>query len=403
MRTHTMRRLRGQRHLGVAIAVLTAAALVLFGACPLFAGAGGENATWSERELEARVASEKESFRLVEVVSGLRNPWGMTFLSGGRALVTERAGRLYLVDFDRAEVQQVSGLPRIAAGGQGGLLDVAADPEYGDNGWIYFTYSQEYDGGTGTTLSRARLSGTRLTDLEELFRMSPPGRGGRHFGSRIAFLPDHTVVFSIGDRGDRHRAQDFQDHAGSLVRLNRDGSVPGDNPFLKDPDVLDELYTLGSRNPQGLVLHPETGVLWQHEHGPRGGDELNIIEAGNNYGWPEMSQGVEYATGQPIGQGTEAPGMTQPIEHWSPAIAPSGMAFYFGAALPGWEDSLFIGSLVDTHLLRLEIESGQVIHQERLLDGTLGRIRDVRLGPDGYLYLLTDESDSGVYRIEPIK
>ncbi len=382
-------------------AMLAAAGLLMFGACAAVAGADGGGPAWSEREPEPHVVSEQAEFRVVEVVTGLSRPWGLAFLSEDRALVTERAGRLYQVEFAGAEVKRLGGLPQIATGGQGGLLDVAVDPEYEQNGWIYFTYSQSYDGGTGTTLARARLSGTELTELEELFRMQPPGSGGRHFGSRIAFLPDHTVVISIGDRGAQNRAQDFQDHAGSLVRLNRDGSVPDDNPFLDDPDVLDELYTLGNRNPQGLVLHPETGVLWQHEHGPRGGDELNIIEAGNNYGWPEMSQGVDYRTGEPIGRGTEAPGMTQPVEYWSPAIAPSGMAFYFGERFPEWEGNLFIGSLVDTHLLRLEIENDRVVHQERLLDGVLGRVRDVRLGPDEALYLLTDEASSGIYRIEP--
>ena len=381
--------------------MLAAAGLLMFGACAAVAGADGGGPAWSEREPEPHVVSEQAEFRVVEVVTGLSRPWGLAFLSEDRALVTERAGRLYQVEFAGAEVKRLGGLPQIATGGQGGLLDVAVDPEYEQNGWIYFTYSQSYDGGTGTTLARARLSGTELTELEELFRMQPPGSGGRHFGSRIAFLPDHTVVISIGDRGAQNRAQDFQDHAGSLVRLNRDGSVPDDNPFLGDPDVLDELYTLGNRNPQGLVLHPETGVLWQHEHGPRGGDELNIIEAGNNYGWPEMSQGVDYRTGEPIGRGTEAPGMTQPVEYWSPAIAPSGMAFYFGERFPEWDGNLFIGSLVDTHLLRLEIENDRVVHQERLLDGVLGRVRDVRLGPDEALYLLTDEASSGIYRIEP--
>ncbi len=395
----------GRRRARTIASAVTAAAFVVLAACPVFAGsgAGSGSPAVGERELEARIASEEAEFRLVEVVSGLSRPWGLAFLPDGRALVTERAGGLYLIDLAAGDASSVSGLPPIAAGGQGGLLDVAVDPSYDDNSWVYFTYSQAYDGGTGTTLSRARLRDSALTDLEELFRMQPPGSGGRHFGSRIAFLPDDTIVISIGDRGRQDRAQDFQDHAGSLVRLERDGSIPTDNPFLDDPDVLDELYALGSRNAQGLVLHPETGVLWQHEHGPRGGDELNIIEAGNNYGWPEMSQGVDYRTGQPIGQGTEAPGMTQPIEHWTPAIAPSGMAFYFGDAFPGWRGNLFIGSLVDRHLLRLVIEDDRVTHQERLLDRTVGRVRDVRLGPDGYLYLLADEADSGVYRLEPVQ
>ena len=379
------------------------AALLLLALYQISADSGRGNAVWSGREVTGAAAGEQESFRVVELVSGLSNPWAMAFLPDGSALVTERAGRLHLVDLEEKSVREISGLPDIAAGGQGGLLDIAVDPEYHRNGWIYFTYSKNYSGGTGTALARAQLSGTGLVSVEELFRMNPPGRGGRHFGSRIAFLPDNTIVFSIGDRGARNRAQDFKDHAGSIVRLNRDGSIPDDNPFAADPDVLDELYTLGHRNPQGLALHPQTGVLWQHEHGPRGGDELNIIEPGNNYGWPEMSQGVEYGSGRAIGRGREAPGMTQPVEYWTPAIAPSGMAFYFGREFPGWDGNLFIGSLVDTHLLRLVIEEGRVVHQERLLDGTLGRIRDVRLGPDMRLYLLTDESDSGVYRLEPAR
>ncbi len=349
------------------------------------------------------IESERETFRLVEVTRGLSHPWSIAFLPDGTALVTERPGRLQRLHAD-GSTEQISGLPQIAAGGQGGLLDVALDPDYDQNGWIYFTYSTPYDGGSGTTVGRARLSGSSLQDFEELFRMDAPGSGRLHFGSRMAFLPDGTLVFSIGDRGQMQRAQDPMDHAGALLRINRDGSIPQDNPFVGDANARDELYTLGNRNPQGLAVHPQTGVLWQTEHGPRGGDELNIIEAGNNYGWPEMSQGVDYRTGQPIGQGTSAPGMTQPVEHWSPAIAPSGMAFYFGEQFPEWEGSLFLGSLVDRHLLRLELDgNNRVAHQERLLDGTIGRIRDVRLGPDGNLWLLTDDSNGGVYRLEPVQ
>ncbi len=372
------------------IAVLAMSAMVLCAA-----------PTVSQETSSRIVDSELERFRLVEVVRGLSHPWSLAFLPDGSALITERPGRLHRLQPD-GSTEQISGLPSIAAVGQGGLLDVALDPEYGRNGWIYMTYAASYDGGYGTVLGRARLSGSHLTDFEELFRMQPASGGRVHFGSRIAFLPDKTVVFSIGDRGAMNRAQDRQDHAGALLRLNRDGSVPHDNPFVGDPATRDELYTLGNRNPQGLTLHPETGALWQTEHGPRGGDELNIIEPGNNYGWPVMSQGVDYRTGQPIGQGTSAPGMTQPIEHWSPAIAPSGMVFYFGKQFPGWEGNLFIGSLVDTHLLRLEIDGQRVVHQERLLDGTIGRIRDVRLGPDGQLWLLTDASNGGVYRLEAV-
>ena len=357
--------------------------------------------TLSQESNGAVIDSQQERFRLVEVTRGLAHPWSLAFLPDGSVLVTERPGRLHRLQLD-GSTEQISGLPSIAAVGQGGLLDVATDPQYQDNGWIYMTYAGSYNGGYGTVLGRARLSGSALTDFEELFRMNRAGGERLHFGSRIAFLPDNTLVFSIGDRGEMNRAQDRQDHAGAILRLNRDGSVPADNPFVGESDTLDELYTLGNRNPQGLTVHPETGVLWQTEHGPRGGDELNIIKPGNNYGWPEMSQGVDYRTGQPIGQGTSAPGMTQPIEHWSPAIAPSGMTFYVGEQFPGWQGNRFLGSLVDTHLLRLEIDGERVVHQERLLDGTIGRVRDVRLGPDGNLWLLSDASNGGVYRLEPV-
>ena len=381
-------------------AILAAAGLLMFGACAAVAGADGGGPAWSEREPEPHVVSEQAEFRVVEVVTGLSRPWGLAFLSEDRALVTERSGRLYLVEFAGAEVKRLGGLPQIATGGQGGLLDVAVDPEYEQNGWIYFTYSQSYDGGTGTTLARARLSGTELTELEELFRMQPPGSGGRHFGSRIAFLPDHTVVISIGDRGAQNRAQNFQDHAGSLVRLNRDGSVPDDNPFLGDPDVLDELYTLGNRNPQGLVLHPETGVLWQHEHGPRGGDELNRLSPGSNYGWPVATHGRDYS-GARITPHRSLPGKEDPLHVWTPAIAPAGMSQYRGDLFPELAGDLLIAGLVARSVVRVHLDGTTVADTSRLFDDLDRRVRDVRVGPEGALYLLTDHADGELIRITP--
>ena len=347
-----------------------------------------------------RVESEAASFRVVEVVSDLDQPWAVAWLPDGRMLITEKPGRLALVDGDRTVA--LAGLPPIAARGQGGLLDVALPPNYDETGWIYFTYSAPGDNGMGTTLARARLQDTTLTDLETLYQQTPFVSGGRHSGSRIVFPGDGTLMFSIGDRGQRDPAQNTSNSIGSIIRLHLDGSVPEDNPFVDDPDVRPEMYSYGHRNPQGMDLHPSTGVLWAHEHGPRGGDELNKIEAGANYGWPDITYGREYATNAPIG-GTEAPGMEQPVIYWTPSIAPSGMTFYTGDRFPEWKNNIFVGALALQHLRRVVLDGDAVTHQEELLRNDLGRIRDVRTGPDGYLYLLTDASDGSLYRLEPVE
>jgi glucose/arabinose dehydrogenase len=364
---------------------------------------GPDSVAASEGVAVDRVESEQATFRVVQVASGLERPWGMAFLPDGRLLVTERVGGLLIVEGD-GTTREVSGLPRIAVAGQGGLLDVILDPEYETSRFIYLSYVYRDDGSMGTVVARATLSGTRLANVETIFEMTPGGSTTRHFGSRFAFLPDGTLLFTIGDRGERARAQDLDDHAGKTLRINTDGSVPSDNPFVDDPDAADaraEVYTYGNRNAQGMTVHPQTGTVWQHEHGPRGGDEINIVEAGANYGWPLVSYGDEYSGGS-IG-GTTREGVEDPLIHWTPSIAPSGMDFYEGSSFPEWQGDLFVGALAGTHLRRVEVSGERVVGQERLLDGVLGRIRDVETGPDGFLYLITDANNGGLFRLEPVE
>jgi aldose sugar dehydrogenase len=369
---------------------------------------GRVDRTAVERELPpaevvaARVESEAASFRVVRVAGRLQNPWGLAFLPDGRMLVTERRGVLNLIDGER--IVPVAGLPEIHVGGQGGLLDVVLHPDYAANGWIYFTYSAPGDGGAGTALARARLEGEALASLEVLYEMQQKTGRGQHFGSRIAFLPDGTLLLTIGDRGDGPRAQDPMDPAGSTIRLNDDGSIPADNPFVGREDALAELFTIGNRNSQGMAVHPETGAVWQTEHGPRGGDELNLIRPGQNYGWPLASFGADYVTRFQVGtRHDRTPQFVEPVTHWTPSIAPSGTMFYTGEAFPGWRGNLFVGALAYRMLVRVVLDGETVTHRENLLEGTVGRIRQVKQGPSGMLYLLTDEHDGGIYRMEPVR
>jgi glucose/arabinose dehydrogenase len=278
-------------------------------------------------------------------------------------------------------------------------------PNYEETGWIYFTYSKK-DGDTGgTVLARARLDGSALTDVEEVYRQTPFLKPDYHFGSRIAFHDDGTMYVALGERGQRReRTVDIPTpttSVGTTIRLNMDGSIPDDNPFVGSEEGLDEVYSYGHRNQQGMAIHPETGAVWQHEHGPHGGDELNLVQAGANYGWPDVSYGDTYRNQEPIG-GTEAPGITNPVKYWDPSPAFSGMAFYTGDKFPSWENHLFMGALAHASMLRLELDGESVAHEEELLRAELGRIRDVATGPDGYLYLLTDAVDGGLYRLEPV-
>jgi glucose/arabinose dehydrogenase len=348
--------------------------------------------------------SENHAFRIVTLVQGLQHPWSLAFLPDGRMLVTERPGRLRIVSSDfKLDPIPVDGLPRVTAAGQGGMFDVVLHPKYAENGWIYLAYNGPGDGGWSTEMMRAKLDGHRLTQTQILFRLEPKSTTGQHFGGRIVFDRQGYVYLTLGDRGEKERAQRLDDHAGSVIRLHDDGRVPADNPFVKRAGAKPEKFTLGNRNMQGAALHPKTGELWTHEHGPQGGDEINVIRAGRNYGWPVITYGVNYGIGTKIGEGTHKAGMEQPLYKWVPSIAPSGMAFYEADRFPNWRGNLLIGALRDEMLVRLELDGEKVTKEERLLQHTIGRIRDVRVGPDGYVYLLTDESRGVLARLEPVK
>ncbi|MCZ6525758.1 MAG: PQQ-dependent sugar dehydrogenase [Gammaproteobacteria bacterium] len=347
------------------------------------------------------INTEKHNIRIELLVSGLQHPWGMAFLPNGNILVTERAGRLRLIKNNKLLDAAVSGLPRIKQHGQGGLLGIALHPQFEKNNWVYLAYAGKGKGGYGTEVIRGRLTGMQLTNVETLFRALPKSRGGNHFGSRLLFAPDGSLFISLGDRGDRDRAQDLNDHAGTLIRINDDGTVPNDNPFVDTMGMKPEIYCYGNRNMQGMALQAGSNLIWTHEHGPQGGDEVNIMRAGVNYGWPVITYGVNYVIGTKIGEGTHKDGMAQPIHKWVPSIAPSGMTFYSGDVFPEWQGDLFVGSLKFGLLVRLEVSGDKIIHEERMLHGNYGRIRDVVQGPDGLLYLLTDEQNGSLYRIGP--
>ena len=358
---------------------------------------------WAQ-DKSALVQSEKHAFRISSLVTGLENPWSVAFLPDGRFLITERAGRLRLVSSDfKLDPKPIDGLPEVVSHGQGGLFDVVLHPQYAQNGWIYWAYNAPGPGGWGTALARGTLQGQRMTDVQVLFSMQPKTRSGFHFGGRIVFDQAGFVYLTLGDRGDKDRAQKMDDHAGSVIRLHDDGRVPDNNPFVKRAGALAEKWTLGNRNMQGAALHPQTGELWTHEHGPQGGDELNVMRSGLNYGWPVITYGVNYGLGTKIGEGQEKPGMVQALKVWVPSIAPSGMAFVSGSQFPQWQGSLLIGALRGQMLVRLTLDGEKVVSEERLFQGRPGRIRDVRMGPDGLVYLLTDDVQGALLRIEPAK
>lgn len=358
-------------------------------------GAGAEPAVVAER-----VESDAEAFRVVRVADGLHHPWSIAFLPDGSALVSERPGGLLRLDTRTGARRTLSGTPRVAAVGQGGLLDVEPHPAFAENRLVYLSYATGRSGRYATGIARGRLTDSGLEDVEVLFTMNRPSGGPLHFGSRLVFGADGMLYASLGERGERHRAQDPADHAGAIIRLRDDGTAPADNPFAAGGGAA-EVYSFGHRNPQGLAVHPMTGRLWSHEHGPQGGDEINVIEAGVNYGWPVISYGAEYGSGAPIGIGAAAPGMAQPVLHWTPSIAPSGMTFYDGDRFPGWRGDLFAGALAGRHLRRVQLDGERVAAQEVLLQGRVGRVRDVKQGPDGLLWLLEDARRGSIFRLEP--
>ena len=345
--------------------------------------------------------SERERFRVNTLVRGLEHPWSLAFLPGGDMLITERPGRLLRVNGETLQTSTVRGLPAITPIGQGGLLDVVPHPGFASNRLVYFSFVGADGDGVGTEVARARLTGEVLENVEVIFRALPKSSGGRHFGSRLQFDADGYLLITLGDRGDRPRAQDIGDHAGSIIRINDDGSVPRTNPFSKTPRARPEIYSYGHRNVQGIALNTDSGRIWAHEHGPQGGDEINVLASGRNYGWPVITYGRNYVIGTQIGEGTHKDGMEQPRHYWTPSIAPSGMTFYNGTQFPAWRGNFFVGALKFRLLVRLEVRDDTIIHEERLLEGVLGRIRDVRTGPDGYIYLLTDQDDGVLARLEP--
>lgn len=350
--------------------------------------------------------TEGPSIQVTTVAEGLEHPWALAFLPDGGMLVTERPGRLRHVTAEGDLSDPIAGVPEVDARGQGGLLDVALDPRFGENRLVYLSYAEAGEGGNGTAVARGRLGEdlTSLSDVEVIFRQQPKEDSTAHFGSRLVFDGEGHLFVTLGERSDarfRVQAQDLNSHLGKIVRINPDGSVPQDNPFVGQEGALAEIWSYGNRNVQAAAINPQTGVLWEIEHGPRGGDELNIVEPGANYGWPVVSLGVNY-DGSPVGEGVQqAEGMVDPIYSWTPVIAPSGMIFYQGDAFPDWQGDLFVGGLASTALVRLELDGNAVASEERLLESLGLRIRDVAEGPGGEILVVTDEGNGEILRIAP--
>lgn len=345
-------------------------------------------ALWAQSDSSGLYQTERVRFRLDTVVTGITIPWGMTWLPDGRMLVAERSGQLYLHQ-EGQPLDTVAGVPEVYLKNQAGLFDLELHPDYDQNGWIYFTYSTTYgapkEEGGATVLARARLEEKQLVDQEILFESKPKTDNGVHFGGRIEFDNEGYVFFSVGEGGDQENAQKLDNSRGKIFRLHDDGRVPEDNPFVDSAGAIGAIWSYGNRNPQGLALHPTTGELWAHEHGPQGGDEINIIQKGANYGWPRVTYGIDY-DGTIISDDTALEGMQSPYFYWLPSIAPCGMDFVTGDQFPAWRGDLLVGSLKFQYLERLDLEGSRIIHREKLLEG-VGRVRNVRQGPDGYIYL----------------
>jgi glucose/arabinose dehydrogenase len=361
--------------------------------------------------IPSALAQDTQRFRtdkvevIVETVArNLQNPWGLAFLPDNRMLVTERPGRLRMADADGHLSEPIQGVPRVAARGQGGLLDVALDPNFAQNRLIYLSFAEERgEGRAGTSVARARLNtdGTALEALAIIFRQEPTHTGNNHWGSRLVFDRDGNLFVTLGDRFDlRNQAQNPANHIGKIIRIKPDGGAAPGNPFLNREDARPEIWSLGHRNLQSAALHPTTGELWTVEHGARGGDEVNIPQKGKNFGWPVISYGVDYS-GAKIGEGTKKAGLEQPVYYWDPSIAPSGMAFYTGDKFPAWRGSILVGALAGKLVSRLETNGKRVTGEERMLQQLGERIRDVRQGPDGFVYLLTDSRSGRILRMKP--
>ena len=345
-----------------------------------------------------------QTIKAVPVARGLQNPWSLAFLPDGRMLVTERPGRMRIVERNGKLGAPLAGLPAVVASGQGGLLDVVPDPQFVGNQLIYWSYSEAGDGAVGTAVARGKLDtqNHRITDVQVIFRQLPKVAGGNHFGSRLAFARDGRLFIGLGDRfTHKDSAQTLDNHLGKIVRIEADGRVAADNPFAGQSGARHEIWSYGHRNIQGLAIHPTTGELWATEHGPQGGDELNAIERGRNHGWPVITHGRNYGSGTKIGEGTSRADVVAPLRTWVPiSIAPSGLAFVTSDRYPGWQGSLLLGALRGQALIRLELDGHKVVKEQLLLTELKERIRDVRQGPDGFVYVLTDNADGQILRLE---
>ena len=344
-------------------------------------------------------AAPAADYQVETVATGLEHPWSIAFLPDGRRLVTERAGRLRVIADGELLPEPVRGVPEAFVRSQGGLFEVLLDPDYAENGWIYLSLAHGDAAASGTRVVRGRLRGHELVDVEVIFDIRPPRDRPVHYGGRMDFLGDGTLVIGLGDAFDyREQAQRLGNHTGTIVRIRPDGSVPPDNPFVGREGAQPEIYSYGHRNVQGLVFDPVGDRLWAHEHGPRGGDELNLIEPGENYGWPVATFGVDYSGAQ-ISPYTSRPGMADPVLHWTPSIAPAGMTLYRGSEFPAWDGDLLVSALVAREVRRIDLEDGRVLGQEALFSELGERLRDVATGPDGAVYLLTDSRDGRVLRV----
>ena len=345
--------------------------------------------------------SEAGPFEVTTVAKGFEHPWGLELLPDGRMLITERAGRMRVIDKDGKASAPLKGVPKVAAGGQGGLLDITLSPTFASDSLVYFSFSEAGAGGNSTAVARGRLGADALEDVQVIWRQTPKVDSQLHFGSRIVFAPNDTMFITTGDRfNQRPKVQDLSTTIGKVIRIKIDGTIPTDNPFVNRDGARPEIWSYGHRNIQAAALHPETKSLWTVEHGARGGDELNNPQAGKNYGWPVITYGIDYS-GEKIGEGTEKAGMEQPVYYWDPVIAPSGAVFYTGDAFKEWKGNLLIGSMTPGGLVRLELENGKVAKETRYLGDLRERIRDVQQGADGSIYLITDSQQGRVLKLTP--